>query len=219
MISPCSKLWDKDSSARGLFKVIPGNSSRRVGELGKERKPIRSLSSRKWGSFSWGNSRRPCRRSTSSYSTWGASKLSCSVHHSLFRQWLMATSEISNRHFLLARRGPSFCLSPESQVFLVSGLWCAEVSAEGIWLHTLAPATATEVKIIMPNRVYSCLKFTENCQKQCDLGFLSHSHPVKSGQILSFLFYRRGNGGMKCVAHGYIDCKYQGWSNRWTLLT
>lgn len=116
MFSLWSILWDKNSSASDLVKVIPGNKSRKAGKLdgvGMEThkafiiKQVTTVV--KLGLFPLGNTGRPC-RCTSNYSTWGPRKPGCSIQQSLFCRWLMAASEISNQLFLPAWIGPTFLL-------------------------------------------------------------------------------------------------------------
>lgn len=142
-------------------------------QTGKEKKPIKSFSSSKWLlSLNWcpfplGNSRRPCRRCTSNYSSGAKRKLRCSIDQSFIHYWLMATSEFSNSYFLLVWSGPSFLYDHIS-----IGLFCEKPrvyrnECRGNMVpHTSTPATGMEIKIIMLNCVCSTLKFTKNFQQQ-----------------------------------------------------
>lgn len=76
----------------------------------------------KLGLFPLGNAGKPC-RCTSNYSTWGAKKLGCSIHQSLFCHWLMATSEITNWLFLLAWIRPNFLLWQDSHSSFQWAAW------------------------------------------------------------------------------------------------
>ena len=126
---PWTILWDEDLHACGLFKGTPGNSIEsgqvRQGRLGNQQ----SLVSGKlllWLNgplFPLRNYRVACWRCTSGYSIWGARKLRCTIHQSLFQRWLMATSEISNWYFLLAWSGPSFSYDQKVTGVFSDQLW------------------------------------------------------------------------------------------------
>lgn len=67
--------------------------------------------------------------------------------------------------------------------------------------YTSTPATGIAVKIAMLSHVCSTLSFNKEFSEAIpDLSVDSVNHPAKSGQILSFLYSRRGNGGTESLS-------------------